>query len=97
MPQCTPVALRLAIQEHAPHLLVDFDSHWLRVIGPAFEAAFMRLWWTEYAIVRDPGLEERLHVLEARAAGCEDPAESVRLLAEYSRLRRGAWAVEPGH
>lgn len=96
MPERTTEGLRLAIQEHAPHLLLDFDSHWLRLAGPTFAAAFVQLWWTEYAIARDPGLEARLHSLEARAARCENPGESARLLAEYSRLRRSASAVEPG-
>lgn len=56
----------------------------------------MRLWWTQYAIARDPGLEAHLRDVEARAATSKDPAESTRLLAEYSSLRRQAGAVEPG-
>lgn len=100
MPERTPQALRLAIQEHAPHLLPDFEAHWRRTIGDTFNLtpvpAFMRLWWTQYAIARDPGLEVHLHDLEARAAKSEDPEESARLLGEYSRLRRQAAAVEPG-
>ncbi|MGW7327344.1 DUF6247 family protein [Streptomyces sp. NPDC054840] len=100
MPERTPQALRLAIQEHAPHLLPDFEAHWRRAIGDAFNLtpvpAFMRLWWTQYAIARDPGLEAHLRDLEARAAKSEDPGESARLLAEYSRLRRQAAGVEPG-
>ncbi|MFK0259620.1 hypothetical protein [Streptomyces sp. NPDC090445] len=100
MPERTPQALRLAIQEHAPHLLPDFEAHWRRAIGDAFNLtpvpAFMRLWWTQYAIARDPSLEAHLHDLEARAAKAEDAEESALLLAEYSRLRRAAAAVEPG-
>ncbi|MFC8914802.1 DUF6247 family protein [Streptomyces sp. NPDC047821] len=100
MPERTPQALRLAIQEHAPHLLPDFEAHWRRAIGDAFNLtpvpAFMRLWWTQYAIARDPDLETHLAGLEARAAKTEDPAESAALLAEYSRLRAAAAAVEPG-
>ncbi|MEU6895367.1 hypothetical protein ABZ934_27025 [Streptomyces sp. NPDC046557] len=100
MPERTPQALRLAIQEHAPHLLPDFEAHWRRVIADAFSVtpvpAFMRLWWTQYAIARDPALEEHLRDLEARAAKSEDPQESARLLEEYSRLRHEAGAVEPG-
>ncbi|MFJ8214838.1 hypothetical protein [Streptomyces sp. NPDC096033] len=100
MPERTPQALRLAIQEHAPHLLPDFETHWRRSIGDAFNLtpvpAFMRLWWTQYAISRDPALEAHLHDLEARASSSEDPEESARLLAEYSRLRRAAAAVKPG-
>ncbi|KJY17670.1 MULTISPECIES: DUF6247 family protein [Streptomyces] len=100
MPERTPQALRLAIQEHAPHLLPDFEAHWRRSIGDAFNLtpvpAFMRLWWTQYAISRDPALDAHLHELEARASSSEDPEESARLLAEYSRLRRAAAAVEPG-
>ncbi|MFB7294094.1 DUF6247 family protein [Actinacidiphila glaucinigra] len=100
MPEQTPQALRLAIQEHAPHLLPDFEAHWRRAIGDAFNLtpvpAFMRLWWTEYAIARDPRLAARLLDLEARAAKCEDPEESAGLLAEYSRLRREAAMVKPG-
>ncbi|GHB75272.1 hypothetical protein GCM10010347_52040 [Streptomyces cirratus] len=56
----------------------------------------MQLWWTQYAIARDPGLEAHLHDLEARAATSEEAEESARLLAEYSRLRRAAGAVDPG-
>ncbi|MFD9216236.1 DUF6247 family protein [Streptomyces sp. NPDC059544] len=100
MPERTPQALRLAIQEHAPHLLPDFEAHWRRAIGEAFNLtpvpAFLRLWWTQYAIARDPRLEAHLQDLEARAAKSENPNESARLLAEYSRLRRKAAAVEPG-
>ncbi|MFH7600633.1 DUF6247 family protein [Streptomyces racemochromogenes] len=100
MPERTPQALRLAIQEHAPHLLPDFEAHWRRAIGDAFNLtpvpAFMRLWWTQYAIARDPALEAHLRDLEARAAKSEDTEESTRLLAEYSRLRRASASVEPG-
>lgn len=100
MPERTPQALCLAIQEHAPHLLPDFETCWRRSIGDtpslASVPAFMRLWWTQYAISRDPALEAHLHGLEARASCSEDPEESARLLAEYSRLRRAAAAVEPG-
>lgn len=100
MPERTPQALRLAIQEHAPHLLPDFEAHWRRDIGDAFNLTpvptFMRLWWTQYAIARDPGLEAHLNDLQARAAKSEDLHESARLLAEYSRLRRAAGLVEPG-
>ncbi|GAA0305824.1 hypothetical protein GCM10010302_50610 [Streptomyces polychromogenes] len=100
MPERTPQALRLAIQDHAPHLLPDFEAHWRRAIGDAFNLtpvpAFMRLWWTQYAIARDPALEEHLRDLEVRASKSEDPDESARLLGEYSRLRRAAAALEPG-
>ncbi|MFJ6636729.1 DUF6247 family protein [Streptomyces sp. NPDC091376] len=100
MPERTPQALRLAIQEHAPHLLPDFETHWRRAIGEAFNLtpvpAFMHLWWTQYAIARDPSLEAHLHDLQARAAKSEDSDDSTRLLAEYSRLRSKAAAVEPG-
>ncbi|MFJ5219514.1 hypothetical protein ACIP98_33015 [Streptomyces sp. NPDC088354] len=100
MPERTPQALRLAIQEHAPHLLPDFESHWRRAIGDAFNLtpvpAFMRLWWTQYAIARDPRLAAHLDDLQSRAATCEDRQESAALLAEYSRLRREAATVQPG-
>ncbi|MCJ1678450.1 hypothetical protein MTF65_14050 [Streptomyces sp. APSN-46.1] len=100
MPERTPQALRLAIQEHAPHLLPDFEAHWKRVIGNAFSVtpvpAFMRLWWTQYAIARDPVLDSHMRDLEARAAKSEDPGESLRLLEEYSRLRHEAGEREPG-
>lgn len=100
MPERTPQALRLAIQDHAPHLLPDFEAHWRRVIADAFSLtpvpAFMRLWWTQYAIARSPALEEHLRDLEARAAKTDDVEESARLLEEYSRLRHEAAAVEPG-
>ncbi|MGW7157296.1 hypothetical protein [Streptomyces sp. NPDC054887] len=100
MPERTPQALRLAIQEHAPHLLPDFKAHWRRAIADTFNLtpvpAFMRLWWTQYAIARDPNLEGHLRDLEARAVKSEDAQESAALLAEYSRLRHQASAVEPG-
>ncbi|MFE2545165.1 hypothetical protein [Actinacidiphila glaucinigra] len=100
MPEQTPQALHLAIQEHAPRILPDFEAHWRRAIGDAFNPtpipAFMRLWWTEYAIARDPGLSAHLHRLVARAAKSEDPEESAGLLSEYSRLRREAATVKPG-
>ncbi|MEU9235213.1 DUF6247 family protein [Streptomyces subrutilus] len=100
MPERTPQALRLAIQEHAPHLLPDFEAHWRRAIGDTFNLtpvpAFVRLWWTQYAIARDPVLEAHLLDLEQRAGTCEDPRESAALLAEYSRLRHQAASVEPG-
>ncbi|MFE1877161.1 hypothetical protein ACFW9N_40975 [Streptomyces sp. NPDC059496] len=58
IPERTPQALRLATQEHAPHLLPDFEAHWRRAIGDAFNLtpvpAFLRLWWTQYAFARDP-------------------------------------------
>jgi hypothetical protein len=100
MPERTPQALRLAIQEHAPHLLPDFEAHWRRTIADTFNLtpvpAFLRLWWTQYAIARDPRLEAHLHDLEARAAKSDDPEESAALLAEFSRLRHQAAGTEPG-
>lgn len=56
----------------------------------------MRLWWTQYAIVRNPVLDAHLRDLEARAAESEDPEESIRLLEEYSRLRHEAAERKPG-
>ncbi|WP_369689045.1 hypothetical protein [Streptomyces sp. Wb2n-11] len=98
-PDRTPKALRLAIQEHAPHLLPDFEAHWHRTIGDAFDLAavpaFMRLWETQYAIARTPGLEAHLADLEARAAQSQNPKESEALLAEFSRLRRQAAGQPP--
>lgn len=44
----------------------------------------MRLWWTQYAIARAPGLAAHLRDLEARAAKSEDPEESARLVASTS-------------
>ncbi|MCX4692382.1 DUF6247 family protein [Streptomyces sp. NBC_01408] len=100
MPERTPQALRLAIQEHAPQLLPDFEAHWKRAIGDTFNVtplpAFMRLWWTQYAIARDPELDAHMRDLEARAAKSEDPEESMALLEEYSRLRHEAADRKPG-
>jgi hypothetical protein len=100
MPERTPQALRLAIQEHAPQLLPDFEAHWRRVIGNAFSItpvpAFMRLWWTQYAIARDPDLDSHMRGLEARAATSEDPTKSMALLEEYGRLRHETATKEPG-
>lgn len=81
----------------------DVEAHWKRAVSdtsartpaPAL-AAFMRLWWTQYAIARDPALDARLRDLEARAAESEDPERSLRLLEEYSRLRHEAAESEPG-
>ncbi|MGW7195651.1 hypothetical protein [Streptomyces chryseus] len=74
--------------------------HWRCAIADAFNLtpvpAFMRLWWTQYAIARDPELEGHLRDLEARVVKCEDAQESAALLAGYSRLRHQAAAVEPG-
>ena len=88
------------LRQHAPHLLPDFEAHWRREIGDTFNLspvpAFVHLWWTQYAIARDPVLEAHLTDLQARAAKEDDPGESTRLLAEYSRLRALAAAVEPG-
>ncbi|MFD4247698.1 hypothetical protein ACFWP3_39865 [Streptomyces sp. NPDC058525] len=100
MPERTPQALRLAIQDHAPHLPPDFEAHWRRAIGDTFNLTsvpvFLHLWWTQYAIARDRVLEARLADLQARAAKEDDPRESSRLLAGYSRLRVIAASVEPG-
>ncbi|WP_030723816.1 hypothetical protein [Streptomyces sp. NRRL F-2580] len=102
MPARTPQGLRLALQEHAPHLPADFQAHWRRAVADAFGLApvpaFTRLWWTQYALAlaRGLGLEAHLLDLETRAAQSEGPQESTALLAEYSRLRRQAAAVEPG-
>lgn len=85
---------------NTPHLLPDFEAHWKRVIGDAFTItpvpAFMRLWWTQYAIARNPVLDSHLRDLEARAAKSEDPEKSIRLLEEYSRLRHEAAERQPG-
>ncbi|MFJ6434327.1 hypothetical protein [Streptomyces sp. NPDC091416] len=75
-------------------------TRWKRVIGDAFNITpvppFMRLWWTQYAIARNPGFDSHLRDLEARAAKSEDPEESIRLLEEYSRLRHEAAERKPG-
>ncbi|SNS94636.1 hypothetical protein SAMN05216252_11125 [Actinacidiphila glaucinigra] len=46
MPEQTPQARHLAIHEHAPRILPDFEAHWRRAIGDAFNPtpipAFMR-------------------------------------------------------
>ncbi|HEY9331722.1 MAG TPA: hypothetical protein VIS09_26345 [Streptomyces sp.] len=84
----------MAIQVHTPHFLPDFEAHWKRVIGDAFDIthvpAVMRLWWTRYAIARMPYSTRPLRALEARAATSQDPEESKRLLEEYSRLQSEA-------
>lgn len=63
MPDRTPKALRAAIAQHAPQLLVDFDRHWRRDIADAYDLApvpaFMARWWGEFALARDPRLEAK--------------------------------------
>ncbi|MEU1674876.1 DUF6247 family protein [Streptomyces roseifaciens] len=100
MPERNPKALREAIATHAPQLLADFDRHWKRDIADAYDLAcvpaFMALWWTEYALARDPGLDARVADLEERAAEAGDPAEARALLEQAAHLRREAGHAEPG-
>ncbi|MFI6567572.1 DUF6247 family protein [Streptomyces sp. NPDC050534] len=100
MPDRTPKALRAAIAEHAPALLDDFDAHWKRAIGDAFDLgpvpAFLALWWTEYAVARDPELDRRVSALEEQAVEARDNETAMALLEEATRLRRRAGMAEPG-
>ncbi|MEU5158610.1 hypothetical protein AB0G74_03220 [Streptomyces sp. NPDC020875] len=100
MPERSPKALREAIARHAPHLLTDFDAHWKRDIADAYDLApvpaFMARWWGEYAIARDPLLEERVHRLEDEAGDATDAVRAKALLEEAGHLRRAARQTEPG-
>ncbi|MFP3990036.1 hypothetical protein U9R90_21695 [Streptomyces sp. E11-3] len=100
MPDKTPRALRAAIAEHAPQLLVDFDRHWRRDIADAYDLApvpaFMARWWSEYALARDPQLQAKVHGLEDAAAREADYRRAKDLIEEAGRLRRAAAAAEPG-
>jgi hypothetical protein len=100
MPDKTPKALRAAIAEYAPQLLVDFDRHWRRDIADAYDLApvpaFLARWWGEYAIARDPHLEARVHGLEDGADEEPDYALAKSMMEEAGRLRREAARVEPG-
>ena len=100
MPERNPKALRAAIAQHAPKLLVDFDRHWRRDIADAYDLApvptFMARWWGEYALARNPRLEAQVHGLEDQAA--EEPffARAKVMIEEAGRLRREAAKAEPG-
>ncbi|GAA2293344.1 hypothetical protein GCM10010431_09420 [Streptomyces kunmingensis] len=100
MPDRTPKALRVAIAQHAPQLLVDFDRHWRRDIADAYDLApvpaFMARWWGEFALARDPQLEARVHGLEDAADQEPDYARAKALIEEAGRLRRQAAKSEPG-
>ncbi|MGN5379251.1 hypothetical protein BIV25_40920 [Streptomyces sp. MUSC 14] len=100
MPERTPKALRRAIAQHTPKLLPDFDKHWKRAIGDAYDArpvhAFTARWWIEYAIARDPKLDAHLYDLEHRGAEATDSAEARALLEEASKIRHRALRTEPG-
>ncbi|WP_262064526.1 DUF6247 family protein [Streptomyces sp. STR69] len=100
MPERTPKALRAAIAQHAPQLLVDFDRHWRRDIADAYDLApvpaFMARWWSEYALARDPRLEAKAHALEDEAAQEPDYARAKTLIEEAGRIRRTAAKAEPG-
>jgi hypothetical protein len=100
MPERNPKALRAAIQQHAPQLLVDFDRHWRRDIADAYDLApvpaFMARWWGEFALARDPQTEARVHGLEDEAAQEPDYTRAKALIEEAGRIRREAAKAEPG-
>ncbi|MFD9862302.1 DUF6247 family protein [Streptomyces alboflavus] len=100
MPEKTPKALRAAIAQHAPQLLVDFDRHWRRDIADAYDLApvpaFMARWWGEYALARDPQLEARVHRLEDGADQEPDYKRAKAMIEEAGRLRREAAKAGPG-
>ncbi|MBF8172046.1 MULTISPECIES: hypothetical protein [Streptomyces] len=100
MPERTPKALRAAIAQHAPQLLVDFDRHWRRDIADAYDLApvpaFMARWWGEYALCRDSALEAHVHRLEDDAAQEPDYIRAKAMIEEAGRIRRAAAKAEPG-
>lgn len=100
MPERTPKALRAAIAQHAPKLLVDFDRHWRRDIADAYDLApvpaFMARWWSEYALARDPRLEAKVHHLEDEASQAPEYAHAKALIEEAGHIRRTAAEAEPG-
>lgn len=100
MPERNPKALRAAIAQHAPKLLVDFDRHWRRDIADAYDLApvpaFMARWWGEYAIARNPDMEAEVHRLEDEAVHEPDYNRGKALIERAGRLRREAAKAEPG-
>jgi hypothetical protein len=100
MPERTPWALREAIAADTPSLLPDFEAHWRRAIGDAYDVgpmpAFLARWWCEYAIARDPRLDAHVAELQHRAAEATDIAEAKVLLDEVARIRYGTRKLEPG-
>ncbi|MEU3528916.1 DUF6247 family protein [Streptomyces sp. NPDC038707] len=100
MPERTPKALRRAITQHAPQLLPDFDAHWKWAIADAYDttpvAAFMALWWGEYALARDPELDAHVRDLEQRASVATDFNEAKALLEEASKIHHRMRDLEPG-
>ncbi|WP_256252149.1 DUF6247 family protein [Streptomyces sp. yr375] len=100
MPERTPLALREAIAADTPLLLPDFDKHWKWAIADAYNLspvlAFMARWWGEYALARDPELDEHVHDLELRASESTDLAEAKALLEEASKIRHRVQKLEPG-
>ncbi|WP_329125548.1 DUF6247 family protein [Streptomyces sp. NBC_01465] len=100
MPERNPKALRAAIAQYAPKLLVDFDRHWRRDIADAYDLApvpaFMARWWSEYALSRDPRLEATVHRLEDEAAKEPDYTRAKALIEEAGHIRRTAAQVNPG-
>ncbi|MEU9632954.1 hypothetical protein AB0D80_01060 [Streptomyces tendae] len=100
MPERTPKALRAAIAQHAPQLLVDFDGHWRRDIADAYDLApvpaFMARWWGEYALCRDSALEAHVHRLEDDAAQEPDYTHAKAMVEEAGRIRRAAAKAAPG-
>lgn len=63
MPARSPKALRAAIAQHTPQLLVGFDRHWRRDIADAYDLApvpaVMARWWSEYALARAKALIDK--------------------------------------
>lgn len=100
MPERNPRALREAIAEHAPQLLPDFDKHWKWAVADAYDIstvpAFMARWWGEYAIARDPKLDDHMRDLHHRASDSTDIAEAKALLEEASNIRYQVGRLEPG-
>ncbi|MEU8674414.1 DUF6247 family protein [Streptomyces finlayi] len=100
MPERNPKALRAAIAQYAPQLLVDFDRHWRRDIADAYDLApvpaFMARWWGEYALARDPRNEATVHRLEDEAGQEPDYARAKALIEEAGRIRRTVAQVNPG-
>ena len=100
MPERTPKALRAAITQHAPQLLVDFDRHWRRDIADAYDLApvpaFMARWWGDYALCRNQALEAHVHRLEDDAAREIDYTRAKAMIEEAGRIRRAAAKAEPG-
>ncbi|MET9464213.1 hypothetical protein ABZY44_05195 [Streptomyces sp. NPDC006544] len=100
MPERNIPALRAAIAAYAPQLLADFEANWQAKIADTYDIgaapAFLARWWGEYALARDPELDQHVRDLEQRAAACADPDKAKAFLEEASRIHHRVASLGPG-